>query len=286
MTVLTIDKLKPLTTIQYEQCREKALERVKSRIGERPQRATFRRELGPLWTILDAIALLVFIAALAVSSVHIVTHMGSLASQAAPEGGDTGLFVFIHQAAFIALAEGSMILFLVMFGISREGWRRWVYLALALLAAVFVLVANVQSGIGLLESLMPPLFTIGIGLKLENLIMQALRRRKDIDERYLTALGVWESATADSTQHPDYANFFKKEVWDALLKKNAAYSEAPNGFKAMAVRREMERDTWTVEAAPEVGQFEGGKVDAPPAPFPEAAPVMSLNGQRAEAVPA
>lgn len=283
MTMLTIDKLKPLTTLQYEQCRERALERVKSRIGERPNRAAFKRELGPLWTVLDTIAGLIFIAALAVSSVHIIAHMGALATQAAPEGGNTGLFVVIHQVAFIALAEGSMILFLVMFGITRHGWRRWVNLALAMLAAVFVLVANWQSGIGLLESIMPPLFTIGIGMKLEHLIMQALTRRKSIDERYLAALATWEAATQDATQHPQFSEFLKREVWDALHKKNPAYSEAPNGFKAAAVYREMSRDSWTAEQGQLVHEFEGGKPEQSPIPFES--PVMSVNGHSREAVP-
>ncbi|HSS97893.1 MAG TPA: hypothetical protein VLK33_12725, partial [Terriglobales bacterium] len=82
-----------------------------------------------------------------------------------------------------------MILFLVMFGMG-EGWRRWVSFALALLAGLFVLVANWQSGIGVLESLLAPAFTIGIGLKLEHLIVQTITRRESVDTRYLEALSI------------------------------------------------------------------------------------------------
>jgi hypothetical protein len=80
MNGFDLNGLKPLSTDQYDQCRERALARVKSRIGGRPLREDFRRDLFPLWTILDVLALLVFIPAFMVSSIHIITHMGKLAA--------------------------------------------------------------------------------------------------------------------------------------------------------------------------------------------------------------
>ncbi|HSS97892.1 MAG TPA: hypothetical protein VLK33_12720 [Terriglobales bacterium] len=79
MSQLTINDLKPLTLEQYDQCRARALERVSKRIGDKPTREQFQRELGALWTILDIIALVVFLPALAISSIHIIAHMGNLA---------------------------------------------------------------------------------------------------------------------------------------------------------------------------------------------------------------
>lgn len=253
-TALDLSRLKPLTTDQYDQARAKALERVKARIGSKPKRADFERELGRLWTALDAIALLVFSAALIVSSLHIIAHMGKLAEasyRASPQAQagtviSRDLFVAAHQWALIPLAEGSMILFLVMFGMTRNQWRKWVYFALALIAVVFVIVANWQSGIGVLESLLPPAFTVGIGLKLEHLIVQGLRRRESVTGRYLDALHVWENASQDATQHPDYTPILRQELWQRLaaLPSNRDFKDAPAGFKAVAVRRELERDTW------------------------------------------
>jgi hypothetical protein len=40
------------------------------------------------------------------------------------------------------MAEGRMILFSVLFALTRKSWRRWVFVALALVAAVFVIVGN------------------------------------------------------------------------------------------------------------------------------------------------
>jgi hypothetical protein len=150
----------------------------------------------------------------------------------------------------IPLAEGSMILFMVLFGLTRDGWRRWVYLLLAVVALLFVTVANWQSGIGSLEALLAPIFTIGIGLKLELLIVQMMKRRKEVDDLYLKAVGVWEAATADATSHPDYIPMLRQQVWDALAKKNRDYVDAPRGFKYGAVEREMARDRWAYEPEP------------------------------------
>lgn len=272
MTTLTIEGLKPLTTAQYDECRVKALDRVSKRIGDKPERKDFQREMAPLWTILDVLALIVFVCALAVSSAHIITHMGKLADQSftniGTQAGKTisrDDYVALHQIGMIFLAEGSMILFMVLFGMSAQpkaatapgqqpkaefNWRRWVYLFLALVSLVFVGVANWQSQIGLLESVLAPFFTIGIGLKLELLIVELLKRRAVVDEKYLKAVGIWEAATADATSHPDYLPMFRQEVWAALAKKNRDYVDAPRGFKYGAVDREMARDRWAYEPAP------------------------------------
>lgn len=254
-TIYDLARLKGLNTDQYDQARAKALERTKARIGDKPRRADFERELGRLWTALDLIALVVFAAALLVSSVHIIAHMGTLAADSYQNVTQAGtvigrdLYVAIHQWALIPLAEGSMILFLVLFGMTRNNWRKWVYFVLALAAVTFIIVANWQSGIGVLESLLAPVFTVGIGLKLEHLIVQGIKRRDTVTGRYLDALHVFENASQDATKHPDYLPILKQELWARLagLQSNRDYRDAPPPFKAAAVYREMQRDTWAYE---------------------------------------
>lgn len=265
MTTLNLESLKPLTTLQFDECKDRAVKRVERHLGEKPSRAQFQRELGRLWTVLDLLALVVFIPALLISSIHIVTHVGALSSAAfdglnqAGSGTVLGkdLFVAAHQWLLIPLAEGSMILFLVMFGVSRDGWRRWVYFLLAALAVVFVLAANLSSGLGLLESVLAPAFTIGIGLKLEHLILQYLKRSTEVTKKYLEALATWEAATADATQHPDYLPYLMNELWAALMKPkgNQWAIEAPPGFKLAAVRRELSRENWTHGDVEPVAEF-------------------------------
>jgi hypothetical protein len=284
MTTYTINDLKALTIPQYEECRTRAIARVERRIGDKPTREQFQRELSPVWTLLDILALVVFIPALVVSSVHIIAHMGSQAAQAfqtseAVQAGtiiSQDFFVGVHQWMLIPLAEGSMILFLVMFGMS-EGWRRGVYIALAIMAGIFVLLANWQSGIGPLESMLAPAFTIGIGLKLEHIILELLKRRHLVDKQYLEALAVYEAATQDATQHPDYQPMLRQEVWVKLvsLKANQAFMEAPTGFKHQAVKREMARDQWAYEegvAQTEFTPSEGEESKPTDIPFGSTAP--------------
>ncbi|MBK8028220.1 MAG: hypothetical protein IPK17_01655 [Chloroflexi bacterium] len=107
--------LKGLNLDQYEQARGRAIERVKARIGDRPTRKQFQRELGSLWTVLDGLALIVFVAALAVSSAHIITHMGTLATNSYEDSTRAGIilsigdYTVIHQIAMIMLAEASHV---------------------------------------------------------------------------------------------------------------------------------------------------------------------------------
>lgn len=275
-----LSDLRQLTTLQFDECKDRAIKRVQRHLGDRPTREHFQRELGRLWTVLDVLALVVFLPALLISSIHIITHVGALAGvafdglQQASSGTvlDRSLFVAAHQWLLIPLAEGSMILFLVMFGVSKDGWRRWVYFVLAGLAVLFVLTANLSSGLGLLESALAPAFTIGIGLKLEHLIMQYLKRNTAVTQKYLEALGVWELATADATAHPNYRPYLMSELWAALMKPkgNQWAIEATPGFKRAAVERELERENWTIGDVQPVAVFTPTTTeeDEPTAPVP------------------
>lgn len=282
---MNINDLKQLSTEQYDKCRESALERVKARIGNKPTRKDFERELGALWSVLDVLALVVFVAALVVSSAHIIQHMGVLASQSfgkqtALSGGTqmgTSLWVSIHQWGYIALSEASMILFMTLFAISRT-WRRWVFVALALVAAVFVVIANWQSGTGLLESIMPPIFTLGIGFHLERLIVASLKRKNEVTRRYLAALSDYEAATHAPESHSQYRTYLMQSLWDKLisLKVNRAFVDAPNGFRVAACLRELEREEW-VNAQPDT-TIEIDEADEQRLPFEKPDIILYSNG--------
>ena len=245
--------IKPLTNDQYDKCHENALARVAKRIGDRPTRQQFQRELGRLWTVLDLLAGIVFIAALVISSAHIIHHMG--VATAAYEAGDTagtniglGLWANIHQWGYIALAEGSMLLFMVLFAMTRN-WRRWLFVVLAFTAMIFVILANWSSGTGILESVMPPIFTVGLGFHIERLIVQSIKRQNDVTRRYLDAMQVYEAAADDPTQHPEFIPMMRQEIWSKLvsLKANKDHADSPAALRHMAVKREMERETWAYD---------------------------------------
>jgi hypothetical protein len=230
------------------------LRRVQTRIGNRPQRKAFEHELGSIWTVLDVIALIVFAAALTISSLHIITHMGNLAdasfrqlSQATTGTQITSdFYTAVHQWGSIFMAEGSMILFAVLFGLTRKTSRRWIFAALATIAAVFVIISNWQSNVGALESIMPAIFTLGIGFHVERLIVQTMKRREEVTTRYLEAMKIWELASVDPQRHPDYLPMLRQEIWQKIssLKANQEYMDAPPVLKLEAVNRELARELW------------------------------------------
>jgi hypothetical protein len=98
----------------------------------------------------------------------------------------------------------------------------------------------------LLESIMPPVFTVGIGVHLEKLIVSGIHRRQEIDDRYLKALTIYEQAAVDPTQHPEYIPLLRQEIWEKLvsLPSNRDFRNAPPSFKHAAVRYELERSRW------------------------------------------
>jgi|GEM_PF-5801360 len=118
---------------------------------------------------------------------------------------------------------------------------------MALTAALFVLLVNISSGVGLLEGIMPPLFTIGIGFRLEAIASEFLARRHEIDDKYSKALLNWEQLQDDPTQHPDYLPILRAEIWHYLtvrLSSNKDFADAPRLFRWQAVEREIQREHW------------------------------------------
>lgn len=260
-----LSDLKELTAAQYDNCKARAADRVQKRIGDKPTRKAFKREYAPQWNMLDVLAGVIFLAALAVSSLHILAYSGQEAAtsytaattaQIAGLSVDSHTYGVVHQIGFILLAEAAVLLFFVLFR-TRSGLERWLSLALALMASIFVFVANLSSGLNVFLALLAPAFTIGIGFRLEALTAESLRRNQDIDARYLEALSIWERAQEDVSTHPDYRAFLAQEIWENLvrLKANQDYSEAPRSIKLAAVQREMARDSWAYDVATQPGAY-------------------------------
>lgn len=257
--------LKPLSASQYDTVKANALKRVQKRIGDKPTRRQFKREYAPLFGVLDVFALVVFLSALAISSVHILAHVQaqSVLNQHEPIQ-IIGIIISAHDATVIQqigmviLAEFAMLLFMTVWSIERKKPQATIadkiqthsMLLLAFTSMTFVMIANVNTGIGLLESVIPPMFTIGIGLRLEHIIVEMINRRDEIDAKYLQAMTTYETAIDDPTQHPDYQSILKRGIWDKLisLRDNASYADAPTSFKVSATYRELERDNWTKQA--------------------------------------
>ncbi len=263
----TLTKIRGLTNREYDACRDEAIERVKAKAGVKPQRKDFQRNYEPLFSVLDIFALLVGLSAWAVSSAHILIHTGQMAyasyqtvdkSAYAGTLWDATLYGNLHQIGFIVLAETAMILFAVMWSASKPQRRPNQHIVaymlqsvlsipfwLAVMTAIFVVVANVQSGIGALESILPPAVTIGLGIYAEGKLAELIRRRQDVTTRYLKELASWEAAQRNIERHPDFLPFFRQAIAARLQRKNQ--DELPLVVLRQAVAREMQREVWAYE---------------------------------------
>lgn len=303
---VTVQDIKALTNAQYDACRVSAGKRIKRRAGDKPTRKRFERELEPLFSLLDFVALLVGLSAWLVSSIHILTHA---ARQAAVSYSTTisgvdfaGITVdqmtygTIHQVGLITLAESAMILFMVMHSSrARRDQRRGenvityalrntftIPLLLSLMAAGFTLYANMQSGVGVLESLLPPAVTIGLGIYFERLLAEMIKRRKAVTTDYLQAMKAWDAAQGDIESHPDYLPYFRQALAQKLmgLKPQRDYGDIPIVVVKQAVARELYRDTWAYEAdAPAVGSAPLNPFEVATATAVKAPAVATGNGQ-------
>lgn len=268
-----LDQLQPLTTTQYDKCRETAQARIRKRIGTKPEYKDFKVHYGGRWwqrlfiasNVLNGLALIIFTAALVMSSMNIITHMGIVAETGYQNlTGDKTLsgliitetnYVAINQIAAIFLAESAMIVFIVKFALDQRRWFHWRRLAFALMAlaaAIFVIYSNINSQMEPFESILPPVFTIGVGIFFEQIIVDALKERREIMTRLQAALEKWQAESQDITQHPDYRPALYQEVWQKLvsLKANRGFVDYPSDFKRAAVERELERDLWAFDQMP------------------------------------
>jgi len=267
MIEIPLTKVRGLTNREYDMCRDEAIERLKAKAGAKPQRKDFQRNYEPLFSVLDIFALLVGLSAWAVSSAHILIHTGQMAyasyqtvNQSAYAGTlwDATFYGNLHQVGFIVLAETSMLLFAVMWSATKPRRRPDQHLLaymlqsvlsipfwLAVMTAVFVVVANVQSGVGALESILPPAVTIGLGIYAEGKLAELLRRRQEVTARYLKELANWEAAQRNIEHHPDFLPFFRQALAAKIQRKNQ--DEMPLIVLRQAVVREMQREIWAYE---------------------------------------
>lgn len=268
-----LGRLTPLSGLQYDKVKNNVKQAMLRELGKEPDRKSVSRDLGPLLGPEDWLAVAVFIAAFVVSAIHILSLIGRMAGDLTNTSGGDGvlitssLFIKAHQLGFVALAEFAMILFMVR-------WRLWakrreekltlkygdaprprgsflgsflsIDMCLAMLAAGFTLHANLDSKLPLLESIMPPLFTIGIGIHLEHVFVETLERRKIMSRLLDEKITEWHLAVANVMASPGYKKLLVRSLWEAILQnpQNAWGADEPADFKWAAVQREFGREDW------------------------------------------
>jgi hypothetical protein len=258
----TVRTIRPLNTQQRDRCREKAVERVHRLNGDAPHRSDFDKELEPIWDVTDWFAVLVFAAAVIKSGLNIVLYVGNVAQDVvlidSLQSGvrpSLNLYVAASQIGALLLAEVAMVLFVIAFASSKAtsiqaGIVKASYLIMGLTAATFVFYANIQSGSNLFISLLPPLFTVGIGLRFEMALSKALVRRKELTQLYNERYAEWQHIQNNPSLYPKFQTFLMQAYLQQLasLKGNEWLLEADGETKRHYVGREMAAEHWA-EAA-------------------------------------
>src|SRR5690554_5270039 len=127
VSTLALNQLKPLTAAQHDRCKERAPQRINNRAADKPTRTALYRAMESVWCVVDVVALVIFVAALAISSLHILSYAGdaaNLAYASSSSGISADLYSNVHKGGFIALAEAAMLLFFVLFRM-QPGRERW-----------------------------------------------------------------------------------------------------------------------------------------------------------------
>lgn len=270
-----LDLVGPLTSEQYDKVKAQVEARALKELGAEPTRKSVRYDMGPLFNPEDYFAIIVFCAAFVVSAIHIATLMGGIVAglvTAPVQGGiyiAQSVIIQAHQIAFILLAETAMILFMVRWRLGvrelmeslkkaqgtdmpklrpRDHLRRFlsVDLCLALLAVGFTLYANLESRLPFLESVMPPLFTIGIGIHLEHVFVELLHRQKTLGSLLVQRQSEWREAVERVRTSKEYRRLLTRLLWEALLQVNpsARGMAFTDKEKWALVQREISRETW------------------------------------------
>jgi hypothetical protein len=240
-------EIKHLTVNQYEQAVTRARAAVLKRAGDEPERSSYAMSYEPLVTWLDGLIAVVFGAAFVISAIHMFAFAAGQAAithtETAGISPTLAASTVAMQLASVLLAEFAMLAFFTYGGVElKRGHRGYgiTYYALGALAAAFVFYVNLASGAMLLMAVIPPVVTVGIGFRLEAILMEYIRRQDEINTRYQAAMADWNAARDDVTQHSEYMPMLQRIVWESLLRKSPDLVELTPPERRQAAVTEIE----------------------------------------------
>ena len=249
MTTLNLEDVKQLSVEQYAKVHEKAVSHVLRLIGDKPLRDQYKRDHEPIWGFMEWLMVFVFLAAAIISTTHILQYIGGEAARSFAENGNTpntveipaNWFNGINQTMYVVLAEFAMLLFGTGALYEKRLFIRFMFGVLALGATVFVIIANLESGIQWYIAILPPAFTIGLSPFLDRKLIKTLKRRRAVTIAHQEALSKWEVLTETPEQHTQFLPTLRLMVWEKLvsLKANAEYRKAPAQLRQRAADREI-----------------------------------------------
>jgi hypothetical protein len=278
-----LHNLQALTNEQYDAAKETAKARIVKAAGAKPTLDQFEKRAGrksALERSMEVALLLIFLATAMLSTLHNLQFTARSVQQlscVAEEGSavkcglTVGVYDFIvaHQIALILAAELALFVFM---GMHREPYlpqvegfwpnvRRMVrkemsvWRLLAAVAVSYIFMANASSitqGGNVLIAMIPPVFSIGIGLWLEKELKTRDEAKKEMNREFELRLAKWALETENPEDNSKYFTYRNQAIWQKLvsLKANVFAENWPIELKRYAVSRELLRESeWEVGTA-------------------------------------
>ena len=228
--------LKHLTPAEYDQAHATALQRVIDRNGDKPTLQQFKQQ-QPIergLVLLYGLATVIFIVAFFVSSQHVISYANKTAALAHIPQSATGLtalvrasWFWIHELGLLLLAETAMITFMIMARVTTSKLERALMVILSLASALFVVWANLQSGLVWHLALLVPSITLGASLVVDHWAVNSIQQERACRANYQTALTAYNTAVNNPSQHGDFPAYLRQAVFDALM-----HAQTGNGATA------------------------------------------------------
>lgn len=250
-------RLRPLTTVQRGQAKERAVKATLREIGDKPTFAQFENttigKFPPeLIQRVTRLAYGFLIAAFIPSAIRLFaigydTFYHSIESKA---------LAVVVAACVVSLAEIGAILFTLAFAVLPVHRLTRALLVTAMLVSVSIsLIGNYTfalhgQGVNLfawLEALGPPTLTLITAYILKEVGLDSIKRRHADKVAYDNAVSEWQKQVDDIEQHKHYIYNLANSIWDAIVTKNRSLADGVEfdaETKSYYVRLELQQENW------------------------------------------
>lgn len=250
-------KLRPLTTVQRSQAKERAVKATLREIGDKPSFAQFENTsvgkfppelINRVTRLAYGFLLAAFIpSAIRLFAIGYTTFHSNIESK---------VLAALVASCVVALAEIGAILFTLAFAVLPVHRLTRVLLISAMLVSVSIsLVGNYTFALHghrvnvftWLEALGPPSLTLITAYILKEVGLDAIKRRHADKVAYDHALNEWQGRIEAVEHHGSYMSNLANSYWDAIVTKNRAITDGVEfdaATKSHYVRFELQQDNW------------------------------------------
>lgn len=251
-------QIRPLTQEKRQDAIAAAQQAVIRAVGDRHTASRYPQSVTRLINVLCIVLLL---AAFTPSAIRLFV-IGSQTFGAAVPSDVAKIAVGIATVLTAEIGQVVFSLALATLGTTRSA-RRLLYASMGMATAI-ALVGNVQvalpghhtSPFAWLESIAPPLLVLSTAYVLKEQLLESIETRHANERAYQEAVNLWQAATANPENHPQWMQFYANALRDAIRKTNSRRKDAlaslNTGDWRALVYRELQADNWYAEPTVEL----------------------------------